>query len=146
MSAATLNTEQERIIQDIPAIGDFTNIYFYTDRSMLDAEYISILDRVVGLSDSVLSKWLNITPRTLRNYKKNSTPVLKANIKEHIILILSLYKHGIGVFGSKDDFEEWLSKKNYLLDGRVPIDFLDTVSGIKFIDNRLTAMEFGENV
>lgn len=45
-----------------------------------------------------------------------------------------------------EDFELWLSQKNYLLDNRAPEDFLETISGIKFIDNRLTAIEFGENV
>ena len=47
---------------------------------------------------------------------------------------------------TKEDFEHWLTTPNILLDNKAPMDFLDTVSGLKFIDNRLTAMEFGENV
>lgn len=146
MSTALLNSRQKRIIEEIPSVGDFSNVYFYTVKSNVDAEFIAILDRIIGLNDTILSKWLNITPRTFRNYKNNDKLVLKDNIKEHIILILSLYKHGIAVFGSVKDFEFWLSQKNYLLDNRAPGDFLETISGIKFIDNRLTAMEFGENV
>lgn len=146
MATLALNKRQRSIIDEIPSVSDFSNIYFYTINSDLDTEYISILERIIGLNDKVLSKWLNITPRTFRNYKNNPQLVLKDNIKEHIILILSLYKHGLEVFENVENFEIWLAKKNHLLDNRAPIDFLETISGIKFIDNRLTAMEYGENV
>lgn len=145
MATYTLNKKQKKIIDEIPAVSDFSNIYFYTVKSKSDFDFISILDNVIGLNDNVLSKWLNITPRTFRNYKSNQELILKDNIKEHIILILSLYKHGIEVFDNVENFELWLSKKNYLLDNKAPVDFLETISGIKFIDNRLTAIEFGEN-
>ena len=105
-----------------------------------------LLDSIIGLNDSVLSDWLNITPRTYRNYKQNTDVVLKGNVKEHIVLLLSLYKHGVEVFGNTPDFEHWLTEKNRLLDNEAPYSFLTTVSGIKFIDNRLTALEYGENV
>ncbi len=146
MTTSVLNYNQKRIIEEIPSVKDFSSVYFYTITSKLDTEYIEILDKIIGLNDSILSKWLNITPRTFRNYKNNHNLVLKENTKEHIILILSLYKHGFEVFGSIENFETWLSTKNVMLDNSAPEDFLETISGIKFIDNRLTAMEFGENV
>lgn len=146
MTTSVLNYNQKRIIEEIPSVKDFSSVYFYTITSKLDTEYIEILDKIIGLNDSILSKWLNITPRTFRNYKNNHNLVLKENTKEHIILILSLYKHGFEVFGSIENFEIWLSTKNVMLDNSAPEDFLETISGIKFIDNRLTAMEFGENV
>ncbi|MCB9034084.1 MAG: DUF2384 domain-containing protein [Chitinophagales bacterium] len=141
-----LNTKQRKIIEAIPPVSDFSNIYIYSIKSKLDPEYIALLDNIIGLNDDVLSKWLNITTRTLRNYKNKENLVLKENIKEHIILILSLYKHGVALFDTVDNFEIWLSKKNVFLDDKAPTDFLETISGIKLIDNRLTAMEFGENV
>lgn len=146
MSTATLNKNQKKIIEEIPSLNDFSKIYFYTVQSKFDNDFVKTLDSVIGLNDDILSNWLNITPKTFRNYKKNADLVLKGNIKEHIVLILSLYKHGIEVFGSTVDFEKWLSAENRLLDNEAPSKFLDTVSGIKFIDNRLTALEYGENV
>jgi putative toxin-antitoxin system antitoxin component (TIGR02293 family) len=107
--------------------------------------YLKIFDELIDLSDIIISNWLNITTRTLRNYRKAKDVQLKDNTKEHIITILALYKHGMEVFESKSEFEKWLSTKNILLDNRAPMDFLDTISGIQLIDNRLTAMEFGEN-
>lgn len=146
MTILTLNKKQRKIIEEIPAVDDFSNVYFFTINSKRDTEYIEILDKMIGLNDSVLATWLNITTRTLRNYRNNPELILKDTIKEHIILILSLYKHGIEVFDSVKKFELWLSKENYFLNNRPPIDFLETISGLKFIDNRLTAIEFGENV
>ncbi|WP_312716986.1 antitoxin Xre/MbcA/ParS toxin-binding domain-containing protein [Sphingobacterium multivorum] len=146
MTTLSLNSKQKKIIKEIPPVGDSSGIYFYTVKSNFDSEFILILDNIIGLNDITLSKWLNITPRTFRNYKNNNELILKDNIKDHIILILSLYKHGIEVFGHVENFEAWLSEKNYLLDNCTPASFLETISGIKFIDNRLTAMEFGENV
>jgi uncharacterized protein (DUF2384 family) len=140
-----LSSKQKRIIEEIPSVSEPSHVYFYTSKTKQDAEYISILDRLIGLSDITLSKWLNITPRTFRNYKNAEDLILKENIKEHIILILSLYKHGMDVFGSVALFEEWLSKTNPLLDHQAPANFLETISGITFIDSRLTAMEYGEN-
>lgn len=144
--AIALTKKQEKMIAEIPSLADFSNIFLYSTKSKYDSEYIMLLDRIIGLSELHLAKWLNITPRTFRNYKKNEDLQLKDNTKEHIIMILSLYKHGTEVFGNVSLFEEWLSKANYFLDNTAPTDFLETISGIKFIDNRLTAMEYGDNV
>lgn len=141
-----LSNKQENIINDLPIVSDVSNVYLYTTHSQLDKEFIAILDRLIGLGDALLSKWLNITTRTLRNYKNKKDLVLKGNLKEHIILILSLYKHGTDVFSSVKDFEQWLSSKNPLLDNMAPSEFLNTSSGVKLIDDRLTAIEFGGNV
>jgi len=146
MVTGTLDRKQERIIAGIPPVSDFSGIYFYTINNKSNHELVMLLDSIVGLNDSVLSDWLNITPRTYRNYKQNTDVVLKGNVKEHIVLLLSLYKHGVEVFGNTADFEHWLTEKNRLLDNEAPYSFLTTVSGIKFIDNRLTALEYGENV
>ncbi len=145
MVLAALDKNQKRIIEEIPSLNDFSKIYFYTIKTELNKDFIKLLDKIIGLNDIILSNWLNITPRTFRNYKKKNDIVLKGNIKEHIISILSLYKHGMDVFDNTEDFEKWLSVKNYLLDNKAPVEFLDTISGIKFIDNRLTAIEYGEN-
>ncbi|MGV8915025.1 MAG: antitoxin Xre/MbcA/ParS toxin-binding domain-containing protein [Kaistella sp.] len=146
MLTLTLNSRQKKIIEEIPLVSEFSHLYFYTTQSDSDSEFIAILDSVIGLSDTVLSKWLNITPRTFRNYRNSTNLILKENTKEHVILILSLYKHGIEIFDTVENFESWLSKNNLVLDNRAPFDFLETISGIKFIDDRLTAMEYGENV
>ncbi len=146
MTIATLNPKQQRIVEEIPPIHDFSEFYIYVSRSHEDHDYLHILDKFTNLNDNVVSEWLNISTRTFRNYKNNESLTLKDNTREHILLLLALYKHGAEVFGNNENFEKWLSSGNILLDQKTPVSFLDTVLGIKLIDNRLTAMEYGENV
>lgn len=80
-----------------------------------------------------------------KNHRVKPTK-LKPSTEEHILLYRFLYKHGIETFGHKDKFEDWLSSPNQFLDGRAPKDFLDTISGIHFISDRLTAINYGDNV
>ena len=133
----------KRIEPELPCVNEPSGMYMYL--SQTQNRFIQILDELIGLSDEIISKWLNITTRTYRNYKTKDTEI-KENTKEHIVSILSLYKHGMKVFSTKDEFENWLTLPNPFLDNKAPMDFMDTISGIQLIDNRLTAMEFGENV
>ncbi|NLN32864.1 MAG: DUF2384 domain-containing protein [Flavobacteriaceae bacterium] len=133
----------KRIEPELPCVNEPSGMYMYL--SQTQNRFIQILDELIGLSDEIISKWLNITTRTYRNYKTKDTEI-KENTKEHIVSILSLYKHGMEVFSTKDEFENWLTLPNPFLDNKAPMDFMDTISGIQLIDNRLTAMEFGENV
>lgn len=134
----------KRIEPELPCVNEPSGMYMYLSQTR-QSRFIQILDELIGLSDEIISKWLNITTRTYRNYKTKDTEI-KENTKEHIVSILSLYKHGMEVFSTKEEFENWLTLPNPFLDNKAPMDFMDTISGIQFIDNRLTAMEFGENV
>lgn len=134
----------KRKLSEIPSVNEPVMLYGYVNQTA-NQTLLATLVRLVNLTDEIIAKWLNITTRTLRNYKTKDTP-LKENTKEHITALLSLYKHGIDVFESKAEFESWLSLKNFLLNNEAPMEFLDTISGIQFIDSRLTAMEYGENV
>jgi uncharacterized protein (DUF2384 family) len=67
-------------------------------------------------------------------------------VKEQVLLLLSLIKHGVEVFGSVKEFDNWLNAENFYFDNKSPVTFLNTITGMKFIDDRLTAMEYGDNV
>jgi uncharacterized protein (DUF2384 family) len=132
-------------IAEIPEIGNFTKILFYLRNNNINWKYFNYLKEITTLSDEIISAWLNINSKTLRAYRKPES-VSKENIKEHLVLLISLYEHGIEVFETKENFDKWLLTNNYFLDNKPPKDFLDTVSGIKFIDDQLTAIEYGDNV
>jgi len=59
--------------------------------------------------------------------------------------IMSLMKHGTEVFETEENFKKWLEKENFFFDKKAPIKFMNNYSGIKFIDDRLTAIEYGDN-
>ena len=147
MKLATVSKKKYKIeIDELPLVSDVTAMYNYINTVKVDLNFLKYLDSIIGLNDTVLSKWLNITTRTMHNYKTKSVVDLKDNTKEQIVLLLALYKHGSNVFNSTEKFEEWLKAKNILLGNKSPLDYLNTATGVQFIDRRLTAIEFGENV
>lgn len=107
----------------------------------------SHLDKIkkhTGVTDEILASWLNISVKTYRSYKKPNV-ALKPDVQEHLIMLETLTGHGLEVFGSSDSFGQWLLTKNFMLDGKKPSDFLNTNSGVRLIDDRLTGMEYGDN-
>lgn len=131
--------------EPIPMVQEAAGVYFKTFSTTYSLPYIHQLSNTVSLNDDIIADWLNITPRTYRNYKTKDTE-LKPNMREHIVMLLALYDHGADVFGDVHTFERWLSTPNLLLDHRAPLTYLNTINGIRLIDDRLTALEYGENV
>jgi len=120
------------------------DIVFWMKANDINWSFINMFKGFTSIPDETISDWLNISVRSFRNYKKPENRI-KENIKEHILLLLSLFKHGNEVFGSIDDFKQWLNSENFYFDGFKPETFLNTVSGIRFIDDNLTGMEYGDN-
>ena len=144
MATLEKNVKRESIAE-VPEISNFTKIHFYLRQNNINWRYFNYLKEMTTLNDEIISTWLNINSKTLRTYRKPES-VSKDNIKEHLVLLISLYKHGTAVFETKENFDKWLLVENYFLDNKAPKNFLETISGIQFIDDRLTAIEYGDNV
>lgn len=111
----------------------------------LDWINYTTLKNISKVKDDILADWLNINVKTFRAYKKQNSKI-NENVIEHIILLLSLFEHGKEVFGTTTEFYEWLNKDNLFLDNKKPANYLKTISGIRFIDDRLVSIEYGDNV
>ena len=70
----------------------------------------------------------------------------RENINDQLLLLNSLYRHGNNVFSDEVRFNKWLNTENFFFDGACPASMLNTISGIRFVDDRLSAMEYGDNV
>jgi putative toxin-antitoxin system antitoxin component (TIGR02293 family) len=134
-----------RVLKSVPDRISDSEILNLLQTNDINWEYIDTIKEMTDLNDEVISVWLNISVRSFRSYRQSNSR-LKENLKEQVIVLLSLIKHGIQVFGTKDRFDQWLTTENFFLDGKTPVAFLNTVTGIRFIDDRLTAMEYGDNV
>ena len=133
------------ILKDIPGhINDseILNLLYTKD---INWKYVDAIKTITDFNDDVISVWFNVSVKTFREYKKPQM-TFKENVKEQTLLLLALIKHGIDVFGSVEAFDQWLNRKNFYFDTKTPTSFLNTVTGIKFVDARLTAMEYGDNV
>ena len=135
----------DKKIVGLPSLDNDSAVFFYIKNNVIDWKYLNYLKALTTFNDDIISNWLNISVKTLRVYRK-PTASFKENLKEHIVLILSLYKHGIKVFENRENFDNWLNIDNIFFDHNAPKNFLDTISGIKFIDDRLTAIEYGDKV
>jgi uncharacterized protein (DUF2384 family) len=145
MKTVVDSLKYERVLSSVPDRISDSEILNLLQTNDINWEYIETIKEMTDLNDEVISLWLNISVRSFRSYRQSNSR-LKENLKEHIIVLLSLIKHGIRVFGSKDGFDQWLTTGNFFLDGKTPVTFLNKVTGIRFIDERLTAMEYGANV
>jgi len=132
-------------IQNIPERISDSEVLHMLKSENINGEYISYVKEFSKISDELLSDWFNVNVKTFRSYKKQDT-ILKENLQEQVVLLISLYKHGIEVFGDVEDFNKWLDTENFFLENSKPITYLKTVTGIRFVDDRLTAMEYGDNV
>lgn len=114
-------------------------------KNTITTDYLERLKAFSGLKDGILAEALNLSLKTLSNYKGASIP-MKPYLQEHVLALLSLYKHGYEVFGDIEPFNSWLQTKNPFFDNDTPISFFTTISGIRFINDRLTAIAYGDNV
>src|ERR1041385_1039225 len=96
---------------------------FLSSKKGLQPQAAFDLINVILLTPSVIETILDITIKTLRNYKQrkvNLNPV----ISEKILSIFALYKKGISIFGSVEEFNKWMSEPAYGLGRQRPNDLL----------------------
>jgi len=122
-----------------------TELLSYLNEKAIDWRYLDHLKAISAVSDETLSTWLNISVRTFRNYRKKDS-IIKDNLKEHIVLLIAIFNKGKEVFGHEKAFVTWLEDRNFYFDDYPPAHFLRTITGIRFVEERLIAIEYGDNV
>lgn len=139
-----MTVAQANLLKNIPSRVDNNITLGMVKTDKVGPQHLQAIKDLTLFNDEKISDWLDISVKTFRSYKKPNS-IIKARIKEHVVMALSLIKHGIEVFGTKENFANWLEKENFFFDKKAPIEFMDTNSGIKFIDDRLTGIEYGDN-
>jgi len=141
----TKKNYETAILETVPRNINDSEILHLLYTTDINWKYVDVIKTYTDFNDDVISEWLNISVKTFREYKKPRS-VFKENVKEQVLLLLSLIKHGTEIFGSMKEFYSWLNQENFYFDNKNPVSFMNTITGIKFIDDRLTAMEYGDNV
>ena len=140
-----MTTLESNLLKNIPSRVNTNSTLWMIKSGEVGPQHLQAIKDLTLFNDEKISNWLDISVKTFRSYKKPHG-IIKARIKEQAVMTLSLIKHGIEVFGTREKFSEWLSKENFFFDKKAPAEYMDTNSGIKFIDDRLTALEYGDNV
>jgi putative toxin-antitoxin system antitoxin component (TIGR02293 family) len=84
---------------------------------------------------------LNISYKTLGRKKPSDT--LNSLSSSLSIEIAETVAKGLSVFEDTDKLNRWLQKENRALQGKKPIDFLNTPTGIKMVNRLLGRIEEG---
>ncbi|NDC41039.1 MAG: DUF2384 domain-containing protein [Chitinophagia bacterium] len=131
--------------EEIPSIASEPEVMYYVRHNDINWQYVDAIKSLTHQTDEVIADWLNISVRTLRTYRQPENK-FKEHLKEHLVLLLSLMKHGTEVFGDSKAFDNWLDTNNFFFDNEAPKSYLNTITGIRYVDGRLTAMAYGDNV
>lgn len=91
---------------------------------------------------TLASNVFELTVKTLNSYRQASSKI-PMRVRELSIKLTELYTLGSRVFGSTDNFNVWLKKPSYGLGGMVPLQLLNTITGIDMIFDELVSIEFG---
>ncbi|MBV6510829.1 MAG: hypothetical protein FMNOHCHN_00307 [Ignavibacteriaceae bacterium] len=109
----------------------------------VSSSLIPKLLKITGLRKEIVAAILSISVKTLDRYL--ASPVtLSPSSSELLIKTVTLYTRGASLFGSPENFREWMSKPAFGLQGLVPVTLLTTASGIDLISEELGRLEAGD--
>jgi len=99
------------------------------------------LAKQISLTIQELAGIMHISERTLQRY--TPTTLIKTEHAEKAIELARLYQRGTEVFGTMDNFNDWMKTPNYTLNGEAPLSLLDTSIGFELILQTLGRIEYG---
>lgn len=97
--------------------------------------------RAVKMTEQNLATLLHLHPRTIQNRRKqqkNLDPVES----EHLLKLIALFARGEELFGSVDEFNNWLHKPSWN-NKEKPIDLLITPGGTDIMSDELERLAHG---
>lgn len=96
-----------------------------------------------GISHDQFQYVFKTTVKTIQNYAAKQL-VLDAALSEKLIKLLALFELGAGVFGGATYFNQWIHTKAYGLGYMVPLEMMETITGIKLIEEQLLRIAYGD--
>lgn len=101
MSKETTTETEKAILEKVPQhLGD-AEVLLFMEQHTIDSSYVEAIRQLTRYKDDDISTWLNISPRTMRNYRSLPRLKIKKSTAEQLLLLLALFKHGNQVFGKE---------------------------------------------
>jgi putative toxin-antitoxin system antitoxin component (TIGR02293 family) len=142
--ATVMNTSNvEKVLKKYEKKYDNNISLFMSSKKGLDPQAAFDLIAVALLTGPMIESILYVTMKTLTNYRNRNTH-LNAAISEKVLSIFKLYRKGISIFGSAEEFNRWMSSPAFGLGGQQPNGLLDTMTGVNLINEELTRIEYGD--
>ena len=99
------------------------------------------LAQVTKMSEKTLASLLNLSARTISNYKEQRKK-LEPVYSEHLLKLITLFQHGEELFGTIDQFNQWLQKP-FWNSRELPFDWLITPGGIDLLIQEIDRLAEG---
>jgi uncharacterized protein (DUF2384 family) len=126
-----IRTEQETRVRERfrnLKIGNRSEMFVAATKGVRAGVFYELAD-IAGMSEKDLASTINLSARTVSNYrdnKKSFEPVYG----EHLLKLIALYIKGEEIFGSVSEFNYWLNKPLWKSANK-PLDWLITPGGIE---------------
>ena len=95
----------------------------------------------INMPEKKLAMLINISSRTIHNYKDQQKPLEPAQ-SEHLLKLIALFGRGETIFGNIDEFNYWLQKP-FWKSREKPIDWLTTPGGVDLVMDELGRLSHG---
>jgi putative toxin-antitoxin system antitoxin component (TIGR02293 family) len=96
-----------------------------------------------GFTQDEFQETFKTTVKTIQNHVTREL-TLDAALSEKLLKSFALFDKGVEIFGSAKNFHQWLGTPAYGLGNQLPFDLMDTITGIRLIEEELTRIEFGD--
>ena len=83
------------------------------------------------MPEKTLASMINLSPRTISNYRDQEKE-LDPIYSEHLLKLINLYNFGKEIFGSLEEFNLWMERPFWSSQEK-PIDFVSTSGGVDLI-------------
>ena len=102
---------------------------------------INQLVKRYDLSLKEIASILHLSERTLQRYAPSD--LLSPESSERALRLQRLYEKGAAVFGTLDNFTNWMKSQVLIFKNEKPISFLDTIFGFELLEDELGRIEHG---
>ena len=96
---------------------------------------------ITDLTLTEMASIVHTSDRTLRRYTAGQK--LSQDQSERMVEMAKLYGRGEEVFGSLENFREWMNTRLVPFGNKKPKEYLDTSIGIRMIQDELGRIEHG---
>ena len=113
----------------------------FAARKGIKPKWFFELSETIGMPEKKLALLINISSRTIHNYKELQKPLDPVQ-SEHLLKLIALYGKGEYIFGNMDEFNYWLQKPFWNSKER-PIDWLTTPGGVDLVMDEMGRLSHG---
>lgn len=110
-------------------------------RKGISRSAVDVVAQKIGFSDREMARVLNISERTFHRYTPDTQ--LDTASTERLLKLMLLYQHGEEVFSNLDDFKPWVRQPMRIFADKSALELLDTATGLEWVNNVLSRIEFG---